>query len=88
MRKQDRGTPLAASSTLNRLQLGLPESATSDRYKRIAADSDAMDERLAKPSSREALLQISCSVCSEVSKEIDLRNAEERNMRDIEGVMS
>ena len=45
-------------------------------------------ERLAKPSSREALLQISCSVCSEVSKEIDLRNAEERNRRDIEGVMS
>ncbi|WP_419595299.1 IS1380 family transposase, partial [Thiolapillus sp.] len=46
VRKQDRGNPLAASSTLNRLELGLPESATSDRYKRIAADSDAMDRLL------------------------------------------
>ena len=46
VREQDRGNPLAASSTLNRLELGLPESATSDRYKRIAADSDAMDRLL------------------------------------------
>nr|WP_293649070.1 transposase [Thiolapillus sp.] len=46
LREQDRGNPLAASSTLNRLELGLPESATSDRYKRIAADSDAMDRLL------------------------------------------
>ena len=45
-------------------------------------------ERLAKPSSREALLQISCSVCSEVAKEIGLRNGEERTRRDIEGVVS
>ncbi|WP_419584569.1 IS1380 family transposase [Thiolapillus sp.] len=46
VRKQDRGNPLVALSTLNRLELGLPESATSDRYKRIAADSDAMDRLL------------------------------------------
>ncbi|WP_419628959.1 transposase, partial [Thiolapillus sp.] len=38
VREQDRGNPLAASSTLNRLELGTPESASSDRYKRIAAD--------------------------------------------------
>ncbi len=38
--------PLAASSTLNRLELGTPESASSDRYKRIAADSKALDRLL------------------------------------------
>ncbi|WP_419625675.1 transposase, partial [Thiolapillus sp.] len=43
VRKQDRGNPLAASSTLNRLELGIPKSAISDRYKRIAADNEAMD---------------------------------------------
>ncbi|WP_419584771.1 transposase, partial [Thiolapillus sp.] len=46
MREQDRGNPLAASSTLNRLELGTPESASSDRYKRIAADSEALDRLL------------------------------------------
>ena len=46
MREQDRGNPLAASSTLNRLELGTPESVASDRYKRIAADSEALDRLL------------------------------------------
>ncbi|WP_419589951.1 IS1380 family transposase, partial [Thiolapillus sp.] len=46
VREQDRGNPLAASSTLNRLELGTPESASSDRYKRIAADSEALDRLL------------------------------------------
>ena len=46
VRAQDRGNPLAASSTLNRLELGTPESASSDRYKRIAADSEALDRLL------------------------------------------
>ena len=31
---------------LNRLELGTPESAASDRYKRIAADSEALDRLL------------------------------------------
>ena len=34
----DRGHPLAGSSTLNRLELGTPEQAPQDRYKRIVAD--------------------------------------------------
>lgn len=46
VREQDRGNPLAASSTLNRLELSTPASAASDRYKRIAADSEALDRLL------------------------------------------
>ncbi|WP_305801285.1 IS1380 family transposase, partial [Thiolapillus sp.] len=46
VREQDLGNPLAASSTLNRLELGTPESASSDRYKRITADSEALDRLL------------------------------------------
>ncbi len=45
-REQDRGCPLAASSTLNRLELAIPESASSHRYKKIAGDTDAMDRLL------------------------------------------
>ena len=45
VRLRDRGCPLAASSTLNRLELGGAEAAT-DRYKRIAADFEAMDRLL------------------------------------------
>ena len=44
VRRRDRGCPLAASSTLNRLELGSAEAA--DRYKRIAADPEAMDRLL------------------------------------------
>ena len=46
VREQDRGHPLAGSSTLNRLELGTPKSAAGDRYKRIAADPAAFDRLL------------------------------------------
>ena len=46
VREQDRGNPLAASSTLNRLELSTPECAPADRYKKIAADPDAFDRLL------------------------------------------
>lgn len=45
-RAQDRGNPLAGSSTLNRLELATPESAATDRYKKIAAAPQAMDRLL------------------------------------------
>src|SRR5690606_37300472 len=46
VREQDRGYPLAGSSTLNRLELSEPQSAAADRYKRIAADPAALDRLL------------------------------------------
>jgi len=46
IREQDRGNPLAGSNTLNRLELGTPEAAPEDRYKKIAADPDALDSLL------------------------------------------
>ena len=46
VRERDQGCPLAGSSTLNRLELGSADSASSDRYKRIAADPQAMDRLL------------------------------------------
>ena len=45
-RERDRGHPLAASSTLNRLELGTPEQAGQDRYKRIVADPQQLDALL------------------------------------------
>ena len=45
-RERDRGHPLAGSSTLNRLELSTPESAGRDRYKKIAADPQALDSVL------------------------------------------
>jgi hypothetical protein len=45
-RERDRGYPLAGSSTLNRLELSTPESAAGDRYKKIAADPQALDRLL------------------------------------------
>lgn len=45
-RTRDEGCPLAASSTLNRLELSTPESAADDRYKKIAADPQALDRLL------------------------------------------
>jgi len=45
-RARDRGNPLAASSTLNRLELSDPRHAASDRYKKIAADPAALDRLL------------------------------------------
>ena len=45
-RQRDRGHPLAGSSTLNRLELSTPEGAEGDRYKKIAADPEALDRLL------------------------------------------
>jgi hypothetical protein len=45
-RARDRGYPLAGSSTLNRLELGTPDTAAADRYKKIAADPQALDRLL------------------------------------------
>ncbi|MFV0477468.1 MAG: transposase [Parahaliea sp.] len=45
-REQDRGNPLAGSSTLNRLELSDSVSATTDRYKKIAANPAALDRQL------------------------------------------
>ena len=45
-RQRDRGNPLAASSTLNRLELSDPDAAAADRYKKIAADPAALDRLL------------------------------------------
>lgn len=45
-RERDRGCPLAGSSTLNRPELGTPERAGKDRYKRIVADAAQMDALL------------------------------------------
>ena len=42
-RAADRGRPLAGKSTLNRLELSVLESAPGDRYKKIVADTAAMD---------------------------------------------
>jgi len=46
LREQDKGCPLASSSTLNRLELSDPEQAQQSRYKRIAADAQALDHLL------------------------------------------
>lgn len=45
-RERDSGHALAGSSTLNRLELSEPDSASADRYKRIAVNTDALDELL------------------------------------------
>lgn len=42
-RVRDKGRPLASASGLNRLELSVPEEASEDRYKRIPADSAALD---------------------------------------------
>lgn len=41
-RERDRGHPLVGSSTLNRLELGEPESAAGHRYKKIVAHREAL----------------------------------------------
>ena len=46
IRARDRGHALASASTLNRLELGEPEAAANDRYKRIVARPEAFDELL------------------------------------------
>ena len=45
-RARDRAYPLAGSSTLNRMELGCPETVEGDRYKKIVADPDAMGQLL------------------------------------------
>ena len=45
-RARDRGYPLAGSSTLNRLELGVPEQAPSHRYQKVVADSEELDRLL------------------------------------------
>ena len=45
-RERDRGYALASASTLNRMELGDPEAAANDRYKRIVARPGALDELL------------------------------------------
>ena len=42
-RARDRGYPLAGSKTLNRLELGMPETAAQNRYYKIVADPAALD---------------------------------------------
>jgi len=46
VRDRDKGCPLAGSSTLNRLELSDPASAAQNRYKKIAADPEALDRLL------------------------------------------
>ena len=43
VRERDRGHALAASSTLNRLELSLPAEASKDRYKKVVADHGVLD---------------------------------------------
>lgn len=43
VRERDQGCPLASPNTLNRLELGTLENAEHDRYKKIGADTEAMD---------------------------------------------
>ena len=45
-RPRDRGAALAGKSTLNRLELTRPETAASNRYKKIVLDGDAVDRLL------------------------------------------
>ena len=45
-RKRDRGRPLASAAALNRLELSRPDTASADRYKKIAADFAKMDALL------------------------------------------
>ena len=46
VRERDKGHPLAGANTLNRLELGVEETAASDRYKRVVADFDKIDALL------------------------------------------
>ena len=46
VRERDRGHVLAASSTLNRLELSRPGEASTHRYKKVMADHEALDRLL------------------------------------------
>ncbi len=43
VRERDRGKPLAGKSTLNRLEWGVLDEASEDRYRRIAVSPEAVD---------------------------------------------
>lgn len=64
VRARDQGSPLASASTLNRVELSSPETAASDRHKRVALDMDAADALLvdvfleAEPDHKEMVLDI------------------------------
>jgi hypothetical protein len=45
-RDRDRGCALAGSRTLNRLELSAPDTAPSDRYRRVSLDHEAVDHLL------------------------------------------
>ena len=45
-RVRDQGVPLAWSSSLNRLELGVPEQASSHRYQKVVASPEALDRLL------------------------------------------
>ncbi len=45
-RARDRGYPLAGSSTLNRLELGVPAQAAGHRYQKVVADPAGLDRLL------------------------------------------
>ena len=45
-RERDRGHALAGSSTLNRLELGTPLEADEDRYKKVVASTEQIDDLL------------------------------------------
>jgi hypothetical protein len=45
-RHRDRGRPLAGKSTLNRLELSRPETASDSRYKRIAVNEEKVSDLL------------------------------------------
>ena len=45
-RERDRGHALAGSSTLNRLELGTPQAADEDRYKKVVASAEQIDDLL------------------------------------------
>lgn len=46
VRERDQGKALASSSTLNRLELTLPDASRAERYKKIVADPAGMDRLL------------------------------------------
>lgn len=47
-RERDRGHPQASPSTLNRMELGDPETAEGDRYKRIVGHPERFDDLLVR----------------------------------------
>jgi hypothetical protein len=66
VREQDRGNPLAGSSTLNRLELSTPDAAPTDRYKKIAADPAALDRLLV-----DVFLESQCKPPREIWLDLD-----------------